>query len=86
LQGSEPSLAGLGIANRFTRASDHRGAPAKDVPRNATRALSARHPFLAGHHSAIDALRMIREKGVSYEYHYVDKARATLVAFNSELP
>jgi hypothetical protein len=28
-----------------------------------------------------DALRMIREKGVSYEYHYLDKARATLVAF-----
>jgi hypothetical protein len=28
-----------------------------------------------------DALRMKREKGVSYEYHYMDKARATLVAF-----
>jgi hypothetical protein len=28
-----------------------------------------------------DALRMIREKGVTYEYRYMDKARATLVAF-----
>jgi hypothetical protein len=28
-----------------------------------------------------DALRMMKEKGVSYEYHYMDKARATLVAF-----
>jgi hypothetical protein len=28
-----------------------------------------------------DALRTIKENGVSYEYHYMDKARATLVAF-----
>ncbi len=28
-----------------------------------------------------DALRTIREKGFSYEYHYTDKARATLAAF-----
>ena len=28
-----------------------------------------------------DALRMIKEKGVSYEYHYMDKARATVAAF-----
>jgi hypothetical protein len=28
-----------------------------------------------------DALRMIKEKGVSYEYHYMDKARATIVVF-----
>jgi len=28
-----------------------------------------------------DALRMIREKGVSYEYRYMNKARANLVAF-----
>jgi hypothetical protein len=28
-----------------------------------------------------DALRMMKEKGVSYEYHYMDKARATLVSF-----
>ena len=28
-----------------------------------------------------DALRMINEKGVSYEYRYMDKARATIVAF-----
>ena len=28
-----------------------------------------------------DALRTIKEKGVSYEYHYMDKARATVAAF-----
>jgi hypothetical protein len=28
-----------------------------------------------------DSLRTITENGVSYEYHYMDKARATLVAF-----
>ena len=28
-----------------------------------------------------DALRAMKEKGFSYEYHYMDKARATLVAF-----
>jgi len=28
-----------------------------------------------------DALRTIKENGVSYEYHYMDKTRATLVAF-----
>jgi hypothetical protein len=28
-----------------------------------------------------DALRTIKEDGVSYEYHYMDKARATVVAF-----
>jgi hypothetical protein len=28
-----------------------------------------------------DALRTIKEKGFSYEYHYTDKARATLAAF-----
>ena len=28
-----------------------------------------------------DALRMMKENGVSYEYHYMDKARATVVAF-----
>ena len=28
-----------------------------------------------------DALRTIKEDGVSYEYHYMDKARATIVAF-----
>src|SRR6266851_2090804 len=28
-----------------------------------------------------DTLRTIREKGFSYEYHYVDKARAVLAAF-----
>jgi hypothetical protein len=26
-------------------------------------------------------LRMMKEKGVSYEYHYMDKARATVAAF-----
>jgi hypothetical protein len=28
-----------------------------------------------------DALRMMKEKGVSYEYHYMTKARATIVVF-----
>jgi hypothetical protein len=28
-----------------------------------------------------DALRMMKEKGVSYEYHYITKARATIVVF-----
>jgi hypothetical protein len=28
-----------------------------------------------------DALRMIKEKGVSYEYHYMDKLRATIFVF-----
>lgn len=28
-----------------------------------------------------DALRTIKEKGFSYEYHYTDKTRATLAAF-----
>jgi hypothetical protein len=28
-----------------------------------------------------DALRAIKEKGFTYEYHYTDKARATLAAF-----
>jgi hypothetical protein len=31
--------------------------------------------------NAADALGMTREEGVSYEYHYMDKARATLFAF-----
>ena len=28
-----------------------------------------------------EALRMMKENGVSYEYHYMDKVRATIVAF-----
>src|SRR5262245_50245208 len=28
-----------------------------------------------------EALRMMKENGVSYEYHYMDKVRATVVAF-----